>query len=62
MAQRPQGLPAKEAIAGQIRTHLQGQKQQEGRETYLATLRAKYKAQTFLTEARIDTIATEVRS
>ena len=56
-AQRPQGLPAKEAIAGQIRTHLQGQKQQEGRETYLATLRAKYKAQTFLTEARIEVAA-----
>ena len=55
--QRPQGLPAKDAIAAQIRTHLQGQKAQEARETYLDSLRTKYKVETFLTEARTEVAA-----
>ena len=56
-AQRPQGLPAKEAIAAQIRTHLQGQKAQEARAAYIDGLRAKYKAETFLTEPRLEVAA-----
>jgi protein-disulfide isomerase len=55
--QRPQGLPGKDAIAGQIRTHLQGQKQQEARAAYVEGLRAKYKAETFLTEPRLEVAA-----
>ena len=56
-AQRPQGLPPKESIAAQIKTHLQGQKQEEARAAYMDSLRAKYKAETFLTEARTEVAA-----
>jgi protein-disulfide isomerase len=56
-AQRPQGLPPKESIAGQIKTHLQGQKQQEARNAYLDTLRTKYKAETILSEPRLEVAA-----
>jgi predicted DsbA family dithiol-disulfide isomerase len=56
--QRPQGLPAKEAIAGQIKTHLAQQKADEARATYMKSLRAKYKVETFFEEPRIQ-VATE---
>ena len=56
-AQRPQGLPPKESIAGQIKTHLQGQKEQEARNAYLETLRTKYKAETLLSEPRLEVAA-----
>ena len=56
-AQRPQGLPPKESIAAQIKTHLQGQKEQEARNAYLDTLRTKYKAETILSEPRLEVAA-----
>jgi len=56
--QRPQGLPPKDAIADQIKTHLAEQKQTEARTSYMTTLRAKYKVETFVEEPRIQ-VATE---
>jgi protein-disulfide isomerase len=56
-AQRPQGLPPKENIVAQIKAHLAGQKAQEARAAYLETLRAKYKAETLLSEPRTEVAA-----
>jgi protein-disulfide isomerase len=51
--QRPQGLPPKESIATQIKTHLQQQKEAGARTAYFDTLRAKYKVDTFIQEPRV---------
>jgi protein-disulfide isomerase len=56
--QRPQGLPPKENIAGQIKAHLAQQKQDQVKGDYMKTLRAKYKVETFVEEPRIQ-VATE---
>jgi protein-disulfide isomerase len=51
--QRPQGLPPKDQIATQIKAHLGQQKEQEARSGYIASLRTKYKVETFIEEPRI---------
>jgi protein-disulfide isomerase len=51
------GLPPKESIAGQIKTHLAQVGEQEARAAYLETLRTKYEAETFLSEPRTEVAA-----
>jgi protein-disulfide isomerase len=51
------GLPPKEAIAAQIKAHLAQQQEQELHAAYLDSLRAKYKAETFLSEPRTEVAA-----
>ncbi|HEV8629769.1 MAG TPA: thioredoxin domain-containing protein [Thermoanaerobaculia bacterium] len=51
--QRPQGLPPKEGIAAQIKTHLQQQKDEGARQAFFDGLRTKYKVEAFIDEPRL---------
>jgi protein-disulfide isomerase len=55
--QRPQGVPPKERIEGQIRSHLQEARQTEARESFFGQLREKYAVEVFLQEPRVEVAA-----
>ena len=56
--QRPQGLPPKDAIAGQIEAHLQQQNEEKARLDYVAQLKTKHQVDVLLQEPRTE-IATD---
>ena len=56
--QRPQGLPPKDAIAGQIEAHLQQQNQDKARLDLVNRLKAKHQVEVLLQEPRTE-IATD---
>ena len=52
--QRPQGLPPKEAIAGQIEAHLRQQNEAKARTDFMAALKAKHQVEILLEEPRTE--------
>jgi protein-disulfide isomerase len=57
LQQQRQGVPPKDRIEGQIRAHLEQQRQAEARESFFEGLRAKYAVEVLLQEPRAEVAA-----